>query len=111
MLKEIRFEKISNATWTKLIERATNYNNNQSSDLLLTTTHIVGYCETSNQINNSICNILPDNDNKYMLAESIDFLEGKHISSKLTQTEFKTKTNMPATIRLQQGARVMYLNN
>ena len=111
MLEEIRFGTISDTTWTKLIEKAANYDNNQSSDSLLTTTHIVGFCETSNQINNTICNILPINNDKYLLAESIDFLEGKRISPKLVQTEFKLKTNMPTTIRLQQGARVMYLNN
>src|SRR6266542_528393 len=112
MLEEIKFGKISNATWAKLMEKAANYNNNQSSlDLLLTTTHIVGYSETSNQINHTICNILPINDDKYLLAEAIDFLKGKRMSPELVQTEFKLKTNMPPTIRLQQGARVMYLNN
>ena len=38
-------------------------------------------------------------------------MDGKHISSELTQTAFKSKTNMPTTLQLQQGARVMYLNN
>jgi hypothetical protein len=111
MLEEIRFGRISDTTWTKLMDRAESYTNNQSSNSLLTTTHIVGYCETSKQINNSICNILPVNIDKYIVAESIDFLDGKHISSELTQTAFKSKTNMPTTLRLQQGARVMYLNN
>ena len=50
MLEEIRFGMISDTTWTKLIERATNYNNNQTLDLLLTTTHIVGYCEHQNKL-------------------------------------------------------------
>jgi hypothetical protein len=111
MLEEIRFGTISDATWTKLTIKAAEYDSNQSSDSLLTTTHIVGYRESSNQINNTICNLLPVNDNKYMVIESIDFLEGNRVSSELIQTQFKTKTNMPTTIRLQQGARVMYLNN
>jgi hypothetical protein len=112
MLEEIRFGTISDTTWTKLIEKTTNYNNNnQSSDSLLTTTHIVGYCETSNQINNAICNTLPINNDKYLLAEAVDFLDGKRISPETIQSEFKSKTNMPPIIRLQQGARVMYLNN
>jgi hypothetical protein len=38
-------------------------------------------------------------------------LEEKQISSKLVQTEFKSKTNMPPTVRLQQDACVIYLNN
>jgi hypothetical protein len=33
------------------------------------------------------------------------------MSPELIQKEFKLKTNMPPTIRLYQGARVMYLNN
>ncbi len=111
MLEEIRFGTISDTTWAKLMEKAASYDDNQSSDSLLTTTHIVGHCKTSNQINNTICNILPVTNGKYLLAESVDFLDGNRISPELTQTEFKLKTNMPATIRLQQGARVMYLNN
>ena len=111
MLEEIRFGMISNTTWAKLMQKAADYNNNPSSDSLLTTTHIVGYCETSNQINNTICNLLPINNDKYLIAESIDFLEGKQVSPELVQIEFKSKTNMPPTVRLQQGARVMYLNN
>ena len=111
MLEEIRFGTISDATWDKLMNKAANYNSNQSSNSLLTTTHIVGYCETSTQINNTVCNLLPVDINKYLLAEAIDFVEGKRVLPKDTQTEFKTKTNMPPVIRLQQGARVMYLNN
>jgi len=77
MLEEIRFGIISNTTWAKLMQKAADYNNNPSSDSLLTTTHIVGYCETSNQINNTICNLLPINNDKYLIAESIDFFGRK----------------------------------
>jgi hypothetical protein len=112
MLEEVKFGKITAATWAKFEEKATNYNSNQSSlDLLLTVTHIVGHSNTSNQINRTICNMLPTNGDKYLLAEAIDFLEGERISPELVQKEFKLKTNMPPIIRLQQGARVMYLNN
>jgi ATP-dependent DNA helicase PIF1 len=111
MLEEIRFGTISDATWSKLVEKATNYDNDQSPDSLLTTTHVVGYCETSKQINNTICNALPVNGDKFLIAESIDFLDGKRIPPEHTQSQFKLKTNMPPTVRLQQGARVMYLNN
>ena len=38
-------------------------------------------------------------------------MEGKRLQTENSQTEFKSKTNMPPTIRLQQAARVMYLNN
>jgi len=111
MLEEIRFNTISDTTWAKLVERSTNYDNEQSLDLLLTTTFIVAYCEISKQINNTICNMLPVNADKYLIAESIDFVEGKRIPPEHIQSQFKLKTNMPPTVRLQQGARVMYLNN
>ncbi|GBC07669.1 hypothetical protein RclHR1_07600008 [Rhizophagus clarus] len=100
MLEEIRFRTISDRTWAKLTEKSENYNYNQSPDLLLTTTHIVGYCETSRQINDNICNLLPINNDKYILAEAIDFLEGKRVSPNLTQIDFKLKTNMPPIVRL-----------
>ena len=35
----------------------------------------------------------------------------KNYQDEVTQTEFKMKNNMPSTIRLQQGACFMYLNN
>ncbi|CAB4433506.1 unnamed protein product [Rhizophagus irregularis] len=111
MLEEIRFNTISDTTWAKLVERSANYDNEQSLDLLLTTTFIVAYCEISKQINNTICNMLPVNADKYLIAESIDFVEGKRIPPEHIQSQFKLKTNMPPTVRLQQGARVMYLNN
>ncbi|CAB4382269.1 unnamed protein product [Rhizophagus irregularis] len=93
-------------TWAKIEEKAANYDGNQSSlDLLLTITHIVGYSKTSNQINHTVCNLLPINGDKYLLAEAIDFLEGERMSPELVQKEFKLKTNMPPTIRLQQGGQ------
>ncbi|CAG8739067.1 6656_t:CDS:1, partial [Funneliformis mosseae] len=55
--------------------KVTNYNNNQSPDSLLTTIHNVGYCEISRQINNTICNLFLINNEKYLLAEAIDFIE------------------------------------
>jgi len=106
MLEEIRFGKISDSSWTKITEKAANYDANPTSDWLLTTTHIIG-----DQINRTICNILPVDGDKYLLAEAIDFMEGKRLQPENSQTEFKSKTNMPPTIRLQQAARVMYLNN
>ena len=48
---------------------------------------------------------------KWLIAEAIDFQEGTRIETQFSQREFKSKTNLPTTIRLQQGARVMFLNN
>lgn len=50
-------------------------------------------------------------ENKYIIANSIDFLNQQPISSEDAQPIFKNITNFPSTLRLQLGARVMYLNN
>ena len=31
--------------------------------------------------------------------------------TEITQSDFKLKTNLPPSLRIQQGARVMFLNN
>ena len=51
-----------------------------------------------------------DND-KFLLAEAIDFQDNTRIELHLSQPDFKSKTNLPPLVRIQQGARVMYLNN
>ena len=91
MLEEIRFEIKLYTTQTKLIERATNYNNNQILNSLLITTHIVGYCETSKQINNTICNILPVNDDKYLIAKAIDFWKKNKFHLSLSKQNLNQK--------------------
>ncbi|GBB94204.1 hypothetical protein RclHR1_02310010 [Rhizophagus clarus] len=45
------------------------------------------------------------------ILDSYRLLVQQHVSPNLTQTDFKLKTNMPPIIRLQQDARVMYLDN
>ena len=76
-----------------MTKKATNYNTHQSPDSLLTSTHIVGHRHTADQINQSICNILPVNSNKWLIAEAIDFQEGTRIETQFSQREFKSKTN------------------
>ena len=94
-----------------MMKKASTYNVYQSPNSLLTTTHIVSHRHTADQINQSICNTLPVNSDKWLIAEATDFQEGICMETQLTQSEFKAKTNLPPTVRLQQGARVMFLNN
>lgn len=110
MLEEIRFGKISQHTWDKLLEKAAHYQAKTSLDDVLTITH-VGLRKTADTINHAICNVLPVEDNCFLISEAIDFQDGIQTSSKASQAEFKTKTNLPLSVRLQQGARVMFLNN
>ena len=62
----------------------------QSPNSLLTTTHIVGHRHT-----------LPVNGDKWLIAEATDYQEGICMETQLTQSEFKAKTNLPPTVRLQ----------
>ena len=111
MLEEIRFGNISQHTWNKLLEKAADYQAKMSLNNALTITHVVGLRKTADIINRAICNVLPVEDNCFLISEAIDFQDGIQTSSKASQVEFKTKTNLPLSVRLQQGARVMFLNN
>ena len=93
------------------MKKASEYPSSQSLDILLSTTHIVGYRESAEQINQIICNALPVEDEKSFVSKALDFQNGTQILSQQSQQEFKSKTNLPLSVRLQQEARVMYLNN
>src|SRR5688572_5472020 len=80
-------------------------------ELLLNTTNIVGYHETADKINRLICNTLPTTPDKFMILNSIDTVNGEQWDTNLTNQPFKSKTNLPSSVRLQQGAKVMYLKN
>ena len=109
-LLEVRLGKVSVHLWNLVTQKASQYMQQQSLDILLTSTHIVGL-ETADQINRTICNALPIENEKLFLSKVTDIIEGVQVSSEETQPEFKLKTNLPTHVRLQQGARVMFLNN
>ena len=48
-------------------------------------------------------------ENKFMISDAIDVINGQTISD--DDNLFKEKTNFPKSVRLQVGARVMFLNN
>ena len=74
--------------------------------------NIVGYKQTADQINRIICNMLPVNENKFLHSSAIDFIyNGHQYNPNDSQKLFKQKINLPIHLRLQQGARVMYLKN
>ena len=110
-LQEIRMGKISDVTWTLLYEKANAFDHNKPLDAMLTITNIVGYNQTANRINNIICNMLPVNDDKFLISSAIDYINNSRLHPDDTQKLFKKKTNLPSHLRLQQGARVMYLRN
>ena len=58
-----------------------------------------------------VCNTLPVSENGFMISQAIDFINSQQWDNQLSNKMFKPKTNLPSSVRLQQGARVMYLNN
>ena len=110
-MEEVRFGNISRHSWDLITKKANEYTRSQSLDIMLASTHIVGLRETAEQINRTICNALPVENDKFLISEAIDFINGVQLSSEESQPNFKQKTNLPSSVRLQQGARVMFLNN
>jgi hypothetical protein len=102
---------ITDEIWLKLQRKHESFDPNKPIDLLLNTTNIVGYRETADRINHLICNALPTTQNRFMISTAIDTINGERWSTNLTEKNFKSKTNLPSSVRLQQGAKVMYLNN
>ena len=84
---------------------------NDNLEKLLNTTHIVGYKEIAKQINQITCSMLPMINEKHLISNSIDIINGKVQNTKHLSTLIKQKTNLPSSIHLQVGARVMFLNN
>jgi hypothetical protein len=106
-LQEIRLGKISLATWNLLYQKASIFDHQKP----INTTNIVGYKQTADQINNVICNMLPVTENKFLISSAIDFIDNQQCNPNDSQKLFKKRTNFPNCLRLQQGARVMYLKN
>ena len=102
---------VSDYTWQQLVNKCNSYKPQYSLHKLITTTHIVPHKETANQINRIINNALPVENEKYMISKAIDYINDIEQPINLTQPDFKLKTNLLPLIRIQQGARVMYLNN
>jgi ATP-dependent exoDNAse (exonuclease V) alpha subunit len=95
---------------TKLNETINNTSNNNLENLL-NTTHIIGYTEMAKQINQIICSSLPIENGKHLIPNAIDIINGEIQSTKHSSALMKQKTNLPLAVRLQVGARVMFLNN
>ena len=111
MLQNIRLGNLTEEIWEKLQRKHESFNPNRPIDLLLNTTNIVGYRETADKINRLVCNTLPITQEKFMISHAIDTVNGEQWNANLTEKNFKSKTNLPLSVRLQQGAKVMYLNN
>ena len=111
ILQEVRTGNITPETWNILQQRHSEFITQPTIDTILNTTHIIGFKETAQEINMSICNMLPVPPNKFLLSQATDFIDSTQYDSYQANYMFKSKTNLPPFVRLQPGARVMYLNN
>ncbi|CAG8838820.1 33737_t:CDS:2, partial [Racocetra persica] len=103
--------ELDNTTWQMLSQK--NHETITSSELntTLNTTHIVGYRKNANLINRLMCTFIPTQENKFMISDSIDIFNSRICDDRSILREFKNKTNLPETIRIQPGVRVMFLTN
>ncbi|EXX66300.1 Rrm3p [Rhizophagus irregularis DAOM 197198w] len=111
ILEKVRLDNISVITWNKLQQCHLDFLTRVPADTLLNTTHIVGFRENAQQINWMICNLLPVPDNKFLISQAKDFVNSEQWDPSLSNHMFKSKTNLPISLRLQPGVRVMHLNN
>jgi len=111
MLQEVRMGNISSDTWQLLQQRHSEFTTQPTVDTLLNTTHIVGFRKNAQQINRMVCNALPVPNNKFLISNSVNFVNSVQWNLASSEQMFKSKTNLPSSVRLQPGARVMFLNN
>ncbi|CAB4412311.1 unnamed protein product [Rhizophagus irregularis] len=111
MLEEIRIDNISTETRNILQQRHSEFLVRSAVEISFNTTHIVGFKENAQFINTMICNTLPVPPNKFLLSQASDFVNSIPCDRSFCDKMFKPKTNLPSYIRIQPGARVMYLNN
>jgi hypothetical protein len=111
LLNEVRTGTISSATWNLLYDRYKYTCNNTHPQDILSTTYIVATRSCASSINTTICNMLPTQENQFLLSESHDAISNNVWKDGSAEHLFKGKTNLPLQVRLQPGARVMLLNN
>ena len=110
MLQEVRIGQLSEKS-KSLIQ-----NKIDSSNFVRTfyeTTHVVGLRNTAENINIMICGTLPFDEmcNDAIISTANDMLNFDPLGSNHNINEFRYLTNLPGKIHLQEGARVMFLNN
>lgn len=95
MLQEVRSGNISEHSWTKLQQRHSEFLSHPPIDILLNTTHIVGFKENAQIINRMICNCLPVPPNKFLLSQANDFvsLTPSDSSSSMDHVQIKNKSS------------------
>jgi hypothetical protein len=110
ILQEIRLGQLSLQTKELINEKVLTYQNNTS----INTTHICGFRDEANSINNLICGFLPNFDNissGSLISIVIDYVNNVECEPKEYDKQFRHYTNLPAELTIREGARVMFLTN
>ena len=110
ILQQIRFNQITNETWEKLKSKVVTPSEIRSP---LETTHIMGYRHMVDRINEITISYLPidESDDLSFTSFAQDKLNGELWGVKKCNKHFRKYTNLPDTIQIQKGARIMFLNN
>ena len=110
VLQEIRTGHLSSRT-INIINSKISPDNNPHE--LYDTTHIVNTGQAADTINEILCDHLPVDNTRNDPITSIakDTLNFEALDDDHTTAQFKHQTNLPHSVHLQEGARVMFLNN
>ncbi|CAJ0864439.1 1011_t:CDS:2 [Entrophospora sp. SA101] len=75
----------------------------------LHTSYIVGFRKSASYINEIICNHLPALNNKFMISEAIDCVDGRMVDNSYEHL-IKNKTNLPGSLCLQLDVKINSLS-
>jgi hypothetical protein len=107
LLQELRFGFLSEKSKQMINEKI---KTSQNQRAIINSTHVVGIRNISEQINTLVCQSLPFDDHcsDPIISQAIDTLNHNVLDN---QQSFRHYTNLPESITIQEGARVMFLNN
>jgi len=110
MLEELRLGRLSEKSKLMINEKI---KDSQNSRAMINTTHVVGLRAISQEINSFICENLPFSDqcSDPIVSMALDALNFEVVNSGSDNLPFKNHTNLPRSVTIQEGARVMFLNN
>ena len=110
ILQEVRVGNLSSQTINLINEKVLSYQSNTS----INTTHICGFCNEANSINNLIFEFLPtfkDISSGSLISIAIDYINQIECEPKEYDKQFRHYTNLPSELTVKEGARVMFLTN
>ncbi|CAB4376562.1 unnamed protein product [Rhizophagus irregularis] len=93
---------ISSRMWNTLLQHHSQFILHPTIDTLLPIS--LDLKKTAQQINTSICNMLPVLPNNFLLSQASDFINSEQWDPTQSRHMFKSKTNLTSFVCLQPGA-------